>query len=90
MLQVIEVASVESTGPLWSVSIVQAPVIVVLVAVTTHGYSEINFIVCVPRTLLTMRLVIWLHLVILNCCHCIIRIIIGSQLAVHTLFDWSV
>ena len=25
----------------------QAPVIVVLVAVTTHGYSEINFIVCV-------------------------------------------
>ena len=38
---------VESTGPLWSVSIVQAPVIVVLVAVTTHGYSEINFVVCV-------------------------------------------
>ena len=35
MLQVIEVASVESTGPLWSVSVVQAPVIVVsLVAVT--------------------------------------------------------
>ena len=45
MLQVIEVPSVESTGPLWSVSIVQAPVIVVLVAVTTHRYSEINFIV---------------------------------------------
>ena len=47
MLLVIEVGSVESTGPLWSVSIVQAPVIVVLVAVTTHGYSEINFIICV-------------------------------------------
>ena len=45
MLQVIEVGSVESTGPLWSVSIVQAPVIVVLVAVTTHRYSEINFII---------------------------------------------
>ena len=47
MPQVIEVGSVESTCPLWSVCIVQAPVIVVLVAVTTHGYSEINFIVCV-------------------------------------------
>ena len=47
MLHVIEVASVESTGPLWSVSIVQAPVIVVLDAVTTHEYSKINFIVFV-------------------------------------------
>ena len=53
MLQVIEVASVESTGPLWSVSIVQAPVIVVLVAVTTHGrlilsfaYSKRNSLLC--------------------------------------------
>ena len=47
MLQVIEVGSVESTGPLWSVSIVQAQVVVVLVAVTSHGHSEIYFIVCV-------------------------------------------
>ena len=43
MLLVVEVAFIESTGPLWSVSILQAPVIVVLVAVTSHGYSEIDF-----------------------------------------------
>ena len=48
MLLVIEVASVESTGPLWSASILQAPVIVVLVAMTTHGYSEINFLNGIP------------------------------------------
>ena len=37
------IGSVESTGPLWSVSIVQAPVIVVLVAVTAHGYLFLSF-----------------------------------------------